>query len=381
MNNVLVLSSSEKSLKWLVKTFAEMKVPTPKVETNGLEGLKRLSEETFELVCIDKNLKFIDGWLAVKEIKSSEKIPNMPVILFGEGEAPASKEQLEEYGVNQFVNVGESRSSFEFVIHSTVSLFSTSGTIENKYSKAKQELMAQESDAAIEAYEELRSLTKKSSRSSIGLAQAFEQDGQGEKAEALVLEMVEGGNGTPASQILAVGLYLQRQQQDKACDIALKLMSLEPGPFYYKELLRLFSDVKAYEMVESICRRAVEKEYNFLDFYVGLARCLYVKEDVDGSLEVVETSIEKFGSNGELLNIQGACYRKVKAFDLAIEAYEAALKLNPKDSKVYFNMALCCSEMGEDNTAIYYLESCLNLTPDFARARNLLDRMTRGKAI
>ena len=63
------------------------------------------------------------------------------------------------------------------------------------------------------------------------------------------------------------------------------------------------------------------------------------------------------------------------AFSDAIEAYEAALKLDPTNPKVYFNMAICYVEMADYPNAISNLETCLRISPSFSRAEDKLKEL------
>lgn len=145
---------------------------------NGIEALKKMNSSTYDLVICHSKIKFISGWNLIKEMKTSEKIPNMPVVLMGDQAAPATEDELKAYGLIKYLKMPASESDLSFLINSTLQLFKTSGTIENKYTKAKAALISQNAGQAVELYSELHGLTKKSLRSSMGLAEAYTQNGE-----------------------------------------------------------------------------------------------------------------------------------------------------------------------------------------------------------
>jgi CheY-like chemotaxis protein len=93
---------------------------------NGIEAMQSLVENPCDLIIVDANVRFLPGWMLVKELKISEKVRNMPVILCGGGEPPASKEELQRYGVLDFFKMPGTASSFHFMLQSTVATASPS---------------------------------------------------------------------------------------------------------------------------------------------------------------------------------------------------------------------------------------------------------------
>src|SRR5690606_7129044 len=139
----------------------------------------------------DMSVKFISGWMLIKEVKTSDKIPNIPMLLMGEVPAPAPDDDLKSFGIVKYLQVPFRDADLSFLINSTLQLARTSGTIENKFTKAKESLIQNRCEDAVEQFEELNSLTKRSMRSLVGLSTALVQRGEFEKAETLMVEAAQ----------------------------------------------------------------------------------------------------------------------------------------------------------------------------------------------
>ena len=378
---VLVLSSSKERGIHLFSHLKNHGLKEPRLEGNGMAGMKILSQEKFDLIVIDYDLKFINGLLCAKEIKSSDKIPNHPVMLFGEAKLKEEEEKsLEEYGIVKYLSYPVKPGDFNMALSSTLSLFKTSGTVESKYTKAKEALLKNEGEEAVSAYSELRNLTNKSTRSSLGLAQSYQANNESEKADEVMMEISLEGKGTPSSQLFSIRLFLKKGDDVKALEIIDTYLAGEPGAYHYSALSKLLFEFKVFDKLVAVCSQAIEKGFGLSEIYLHLAKAHHLQKDYELSLKVLEGFEKSFGASGDSLNLKGANLRRLGNFNEAVLSYEAAIKLSPKDSKVYFNMAMCHVEMKDEQRAVSFLESALEIAPGFDKAKDKLDEIKRKVA-
>lgn len=374
---VLIISSDPStatSIKGILAGFGHKDVS---ILDNGIIALKSLSEKPQDFVICDMNMKFIQGWLFVKEIKTSEKIPNLPVMLIGEVPCPATEDELKQYGIVRYMKAPYQQGDLSFLINSTLQLFKTSGTIENKYTKAKSALMSKKSEEAVEIYQELRGLTKNSARSSFGLATAHIQKNDMTKAEEAMVTMADKEDSTPGTLVLRAEILLKRdREKDAKALVDTLLTKLMPGaPFYYSRCVKLFLDHKKLQSAEEICEIAIKKQFKIPDFPLTLARCKFQKAEFQKSIEIIATAEQHIGKSNEFLNLKGVCFKKLGRFSKAMEAYEEALRISPMDAKIYFNMASCTIAMKEYEKARSNLETCVKINPSFPRANEKLEEL------
>lgn len=375
--SVLVLSAQKEHAETIVKALKKLELTKIQLMDNGIEALQKMSEQSFGFLICDQNIRFISGWLLIKEIKTSDKVPNIPVILFGKDPQPESDEILKRYGLIKYLQFPVQSSDLDFTLHSTLSLFSTSGTVENKYSKAKDSLLKNKSKEAIELYSELRGLTKNSPRSSMGLAQAFLQDNQIDKADKVIEELSRSDEDSPGRSLLQAKVLLQKHKQDEALDLLKKVLAQVPNGFYFTKSIRLLMDFQHFGLATPLCKQAIAADIHRPEFLLCLAKDRYNEGDIDGALDFAQQHEDAFGMTNELYNLRGVCFKKTGAHDKAIESYEQALRLNPTDARVYFNLAMCSIQMKRNDDAARYLEFCLQYAPGFPKAQEKLDELRK----
>ncbi|HYX34476.1 MAG TPA: tetratricopeptide repeat protein [Oligoflexus sp.] len=375
--SVLVLSAQKEHGETIVKALKKLELNKIQLMDNGIDALQLMTEQSFGFLIFDQNIQFISGWLLIKEIKTSDRIPNIPVILFGKDEQPESDDVLKRYGLVQYLQFPVQPSDLDVAIHSTLSLFTTSGTVENKYTKAKDSLLKNKSKEAIELYSELRGLTKNSPRSSMGLAQAFLQAQQVAQADKVFEELARSDESSPSRTLLQARILLQKNQSDPAIDLLKKILAQIPNGFYYTKAIQLLMDFQQFRLAAPLCHAAMRAGFERPEFLLCLGKDRYNEGDVEGALEFTQQHESAFDMTSEMYNLRGVCFKKMGDHNRAIDCYEQALRLKPTDARVYFNLAMCSIQMKRNDAAVRYLEACLQYAPSFPRAREKLNELRK----
>jgi len=73
--------------------------------------------------------------------------------------------------------------------------------------------------------------------------------------------------------------------------------------------------------------------------HFGEAARYFQQKRIFESLASIHEAGKIFDQSAELLNLQGSCYVEMRAFDKATIAFEEALKINPKNTSIRFNVA------------------------------------------
>lgn len=345
---------------------------------NGIDAIKRLGETSYDLVICHNKLKFISGWNFIKEMKISDRIPNMAAILMGDGNSPASENELLQYGLMNYLKTPMNESQLSFRIHSTFQLFKTSGTVENKFSKAKAALLGRKSELAVELYSELQGLTKKSFRSSLGLAESLVQKDEEDKAEGILSDSIKANGALPPAIFLQIKIHLKKKRLEEARKLSESVLKSQvESPYYHSRLLNLYIEANQLMESEGVCIDAIKKQFHLAEFWQALARIQYQAGKHEESLRTLDAALKLFGPRAELLNIKGASLRKMNRLVDALQTYEEALAIAPMDSKVYYNMALCFLSQKNFSAAQKHLEICLKITPNFSSAREKQSELTK----
>ena len=135
-------------------------------------------------------------------------------------------------------------------------------------------------------------------------------------------------------------------------------------------------ETKAKEMYlkaedEEEARRSLSGLQNMVD-QINQERIVLKKtnEELEQRAASSENSLKVEG--GRLYQELGTAYTKAKLFDLAIEAYLAALKFNPNNAEVHYNLGLLYKHYKDDSKkAVYHLEKYLQLSSDTANKKEV----------
>ena len=365
---VLVLTNDGDHTKVAQSSLASFGIQEIVVMNDGLQALDKLRTISFDFLICDQNIRFVSGWQLIKEIRLSESIPNIPVLLFGKTESPDTEANLQKYGIVKYLKSPFNPSSLNFLINSTITLAGTSGTIENKYTRAKASLIAQNPKEAIALFSELRWQTENSTRSMIGLAISHAKNGDPGSAEDLLEQVAKRAEDTPACMLVAARIHLRNGKLADGSNLLQKLLSEMPSEFNYSRVARLYLDYHLFKDAQGLCLEAIGKDFLSIDIYICLAKCYYANGVMDKSLSSITDVETMFGLNSELYNLRGVCLKKLGLFEEAVYAYEEALKLNPNDAKIYFNMAMCAIGTKDYPMAHRHLATCLKIAPEFPKA-------------
>lgn len=382
--SIIVVAASVKVQTHLVQLLGELEYQRVTTFFGGIEALRHLEENPVSIVICEARMNHMPGWEFVRELKTSERIPNIPVIFGGPKENEVPADELRKFGVLEYLAFPVTRSKLMFLMSSSLALAKTSGTIEHKFSKAKDALIKNASSQAVELYSELRTLTEKNVRSTVGLVQSYVKADDLVQAEAVMEDMAKDNGAVltdAPSLLMQATFHLRRNEPDRARAVVDRMLKLMPdAPFNYVRCLRLFADTDQFVHTEHICKEALKRNFRLPDFHLGLAKCQYSGGWYDDAVKTVEDGIAAFGANNDFLNLKGVCCKKKGDFTAALVCYEQGLKLAPLDPKIYFNIANCYLAMKNYPEAQRYFEACLKISPGFVRAAAKLDELKNHQA-
>lgn len=347
-------------------------------EESGIVALKLCAADKFDVVVCDVNSRFIPGWLFIQELKNSAITPNCTTILMGRDDSGVTEAELRQYGVPGYLK-------FPFVLKDFMALLSTGladiltvGSVENKYTAAKQALIEQKSDKAVDLYTGLQGVTKSSARSSIGLALAYEQSNDIDNANAVISQLADSGTGnSPSQMVLTFRLAIQSGDRERARKTCMELLELtKDTPLYFLTTLEVSGKHDAPDLGGEISDLAIARGFRMVEFEIGRAKRCYSTGDLEETLKVLRAAKKQFPQTIEALNLEGVCLRRLDRHDSARRCYEDALTLAPADPKVMFNLALVIIAQQDFEFAATLLRKALKVAPNFSKAAEKLAEIT-----
>jgi eukaryotic-like serine/threonine-protein kinase len=219
---------------------------------------------------------------------------------------------------------------------------------------------------AVTEYRRAMELEPSNEDAYIGLALAYEHDGDITKAEATYQAAVAAH---PQSWVAANALgnfYLRRDDYQKAVAMFTKVTELAPeGYAGYVNLGATYNDMGRYRDAIAPLKKSLTLRPIYAS-YVNLGTAYFYLRDYQQSAAAAKEAIKLdpnqyvvWGNLGEALYYSGAKAESVPNYRKAIELAQQDLKVNPQDSGILADLANYYAMLGQTQQAHDYLDRAL----------------------
>jgi len=128
---------------------------------------------------------------------------------------------------------------------------------------------------------------------------------------------------------------------------------------------------------QKLLEEALTLNPNNYDCLLSLARLLVTRKDPLAAIKRYKQALSLNGSVAEVHYELGNVYTGQTEFDMAIQSFEASLRLNPRNrDEVLANIGTCYMKKGDFLTAKLFFNQSLEANPDNASARSYMARVT-----
>ena len=100
---VLIVDDSPTMRQLLAFSLKRIRGVTIVEAKDGMEGLKKVTTETFDLALIDINMPVMDGLKLIHMIRTEENMDELPIVVITTEGADADKERALELGANEYL--------------------------------------------------------------------------------------------------------------------------------------------------------------------------------------------------------------------------------------------------------------------------------------
>jgi len=133
--------------------------------------------------------------------------------------------------------------------------------------------------------------------------------------------------------------------------------------------------IKAYRGLANAYRGKGDMEQ--YQYYMQQAAEEYARLNEFEEVKSIFVQILKFDDNApNPYNTLGIKLRKEKKYDMALDAYKQALKLDPYDENIYYNFARALYFSNYVDSSVKCLKKALKLNRDFEEARQLYHKIS-----
>lgn len=206
---------------------------------------------------------------------------------------------------------------------------------------------------------------------------------------------------TDAKQLMSAGQALMKQgEYDQALHQFERVLQVYENAEVYYNLGYIRTAQGRFEEAVMAFRKATLVDKSFADAYKMMGEvyeklgamsesreCLqkaaeiYLEKNKDEKAE--ETFLKILEINPDTPNVfnsLGIVYRRQKRYEDSIKIYQRAVKVNPQDERILYNMARSYLGLRDTAAACEVLRKAIELDPDFVEAENLLNSILSGQA-
>ena len=165
--------------------------------------------------------------------------------------------------------------------------------------------------------------------------------------------------------IMSGHVRIPRQQIIREVEGYLELVELFPGEFEAQHVNRERLALRALELLEK-----VDGDGSRLQFLILKGTALRALERHSEAVVALHEASQLDAETIHVWLMLGWCHKRNGRVDLAIESLEEALRVDPSEAILHYNLACYWSLLGNCRRAVSYLSHALQIDPNY---RDLID--------
>ncbi|GAB6887221.1 hypothetical protein JCM13304A_07190 [Desulfothermus okinawensis JCM 13304] len=349
--------------------------------SNGEEAIEIIkNNKDIQLIISDWKMPRMSGFDLLKWVRSQEEYKDIPFIMVtskGEKEdiALAAEQEVTEYLVKP-VTVEALILKMEDIDKK----LEKSNELNKRLKEIKELIATCEDDVVKEKLDEvLKKYEKDRPRLLAEIAKVYMEKGQLDKAEEMVSSAVLENPLYTKGWLLKSDIALKKKDLNGALSALKKLYELNPNSSKI-----LYNIGKVYLLKERLDKArdfflmALKVDPNN-DQLVQDIWNLYLEKDLVNEVVRDFSHILFERLTVETLNNLAVSLSKQGAMDQAIVAYRQALKKEPKNPRIHYNLAVAYLKTGKKKNALAHLNEAIQIDPEFENAQKLLEKLVKEK--
>ena len=329
-------------------------------------------------VLMDWNMPRMPGINAAREIRADAAMQDVPILMVTAEVDRSQIAQAGEIGVNGYIIKPFVANLLAEKIHNV--LDARANPPEHvKLIKVGEELIRQgHYQKALSVFEKVKEM-RESARVHVHIGEAHEMIGDTMKAQASYASAIQHNPQFLKAHIKSADLYIKEGNEDAALTSLQKASEISP------------SNSERHIAMGKIYLKKGDSEKAVAAFSVAVknegSKASEIAEELlkMGNPEMAEkyfrASLEKHANTIHVYNRLGISLRRQGKWKEAILEYETAIKVDPLDEGLYFNMAKAYIEGGDLRSAEKNFQKALQLNPALTAAQRELDAIKKGQPL
>ncbi|MBI5178617.1 MAG: tetratricopeptide repeat protein [Nitrospinae bacterium] len=366
------MTNMRRTLKNMLKQIGASAVLEADDGTTALETLRDNAGCKFAL--IDWNMPRMTGIAAAKEIRADAKIQDTPILLITAEVEEHQVVQAAEVGVNGYILKPFVLKTLEDKIRAIIEARERPPAHVIALKKGEELIKQGKFQEALDVFEEAKKL-KENARIHVEIGSTMELLGQFDKAHGSYAEASKINPKFLKAHLKNAELHLKRGNEDGALESLTKANEISPGnPDRHiaigKIHLNKGNTVKMQEAFSEAIKHAPHMSSEIAEEMLKLGQAALAEQFFRQSIAKQSDAIYTYNRLGIALRRQGK-------WKEAIHEYEIAIKLDPNDANLYFNVAKSYLEGEDRDLAVKYFKRALSLNPELTAAKNELELLNR----
>ncbi len=343
--------------------------------TNGKEALDKAIAAKFDLIIADWNMPTMHGLELLQHVRADSANRTTPFVMItaemSEAKIVAAAEsEVDGYMLKPFV-----AKQLEEKIKSILQHRADPSPFE-KHMHAGQMLMeANSPEHAIDEFEAALELRPESARAQQAVGDAYRSMGDSHKAERCYMESTRINPQFTKGYEALGDVYAERGEDAKAIENLEKATRISPSNATRQMALgKLYMKTGETEKANAALDIAIKNSRYNAALHTEIGEIFLKQGDDSRAAEAFSSSLG-IDESAHVCNRLGIALRKKKKFDEALNVYNKAIKLEPENEVIHYNMSRLHIEMGNMKLARESLRTALEIDPGFTEARALLDKV------
>ena len=339
-----------------------------------------LTEKPLVILCdVDASNETILDFL--KDIRVSVAFPSIPILpLMTVSHWKQNQMSLFPYGLLQFAEKPLTAKEIIDKITLAIQNFQKS-ELERTLKTAKEAFSQSNFVESQSLFQEAKRFGNSSLPTEIGLITIHQRNGNFKEAEKLSEQALKLDKDSFSLQLLGVSALINMRTLSERSQAMLEgnVKSLLRLCHYEERWVQLLDTLSAksdfflhaFEKHRAEFSQHPRALFEAAKIYFGLKR-------EDTSLVCAEQALAGGLQKVELYNLLGVLLRRGSSPEKALAHYASAVHLAPQDHRVHYNRGLALEELGQPLEAMASFKICLSLKPDFLKAKERIDHLTKA---
>lgn len=349
---------------------------------NGSKAWELLNRSKVDMVISDWNMPEVPGVELLRRVRDDARLRDIPFVMITAEVSESKIVQAAETEVDGYLIKPFIARALEDKIQTIFNNRETPPPFERQMKSGLSFLESGAYDKAVGAFSEALRIRPDSARARFEIGEAYAKKGDFNQAERWNKEAL---SVNPQYLRAYEGLSKVYEKQGKTGD-AIKLMEkaseISPNnPRRHLEMGKLFLKAGDTEKGERALQLAMKNAEHNADIHTEVGEVYLASGDETKAAAAFSNSIN-INESVHVYNRLGIALRKKFQYEEAFKVYLKAIKMEPENEVLFFNMGRLRMEQEMYGEAAEYFKKALAIDPEFAECKDMLKKtqeMAAGK--